>query len=211
MHILNLQAPFTCWCRRICENVMIKNQSVSFNFQSKREIKSTRTLCVHRLLISHLFVRSSPLHSDSWTNASLKGFLRWAADHFIDIRERWPGLCAQYQRAVIHLKKISTRDKILLWTSRMWSVSAELISLWKAAVITAPLARSCSHHAQGAPSACSSWEKRLTRHFRWADYSIGPPVNGHSQDTSQCHSTSAHSDAFRYGTQRLIDYHPASY
>ncbi len=98
-----------------------------------------------------------------------------------------------------------------LWTSRMWSVSAELISLWKAAVITAPLARSCSHHAQGAPSACSSWEKRLTRHFRWADYSIGPPVNGHSQDTSQCHSTSAHSDAFRYGTQRLIDYHPASY
>lgn len=55
------------------------------------------------------------------------------------------------------------------------------------------------------------WEKRLNRHFQWADYSIGPPVNGHSQDTSQCHSTSAYSDAFRYGTQGLIDYHPASY
>lgn len=121
------------------------------------------------------------------------------------------GLCAQYQRAVIHLKKISTLDKILYGPLRMWSVSAELISLWKAAVITALLARSCSHRAYGAPSACSSWEKRLNRHFRWADYSIGPPVNGHSQDTSQCHSTSAHSDAFRYGTQGLIDYHPASY
>lgn len=55
------------------------------------------------------------------------------------------------------------------------------------------------------------WEKRLNRHFQWADYSIGPLVNGHSQDTSQCHSTSAHSDAFRYGTQGLIDYHPVSY
>lgn len=45
--------------------------------------------------------------------------------------------------------------------------------------------------------------------LQWADYSIGPLVNGHSQDTSQCHSTSAHSDAFRYGTQGLIDYHPS--
>lgn len=126
------------------------------------QIKSAWTPYVHTLLISHHFARSSgPPHSDRWVIASLKAFFRPAAVGFIDSRERWPRTSACRDSFKRNLD--SGQDPY--GPLRLWSVSTpqtntELISFCKAPVITGPSARSCFHHAWGAPSACWSHGRR---------------------------------------------------